>query len=182
MAALAFIFISAGLGFIGGLTAPSISGILTPWNLRVAFGLIVFMVIQFGIITPFRMWRQSVWVANVENMLEELFDYHDKGVLLLNAHVDALRLNPKLKNEADSLQAFLDKWYLDFEQWTKETTEEIEKLYPLEARRFKNIVVYSQVFNDGLNEIYDKWRSMLLRRLEKIDALIGRHQPSLLPE
>ncbi len=55
MLALGLIFVSAVLAFIGGLSAPKISEVLTPWNLRVAFGLAIFVVIQFGIITPFRM-------------------------------------------------------------------------------------------------------------------------------
>jgi len=170
------------LRFLLGISAPKINDILAPWDLRLAFGLVVFLVVQFGIITPFRMWRESTWVANVELILEQLFDCQDKGVDLLNAHIDALKTNPNLRKEPDPLKIFLNKWYQDFECWTGETDTQINKLYPLESRRFRNVVVFTRQFSDGLCDLHDDWRSMLLKRLEKIDAIIARHQPAILPE
>ena len=182
MTALGFLFLSAVLGFTGWLTAPKISEALMTWEWRVGFGIFIFVLVQFGIITPFRMWRASTWVANIEQMLEDLFDWHDKGVELLNAHVEALRINPNLRNEPKPLKVFLDKWYEEFNSWTKDTEAQINKLYPIEARRFKNVVVFSRQFSDGLSDLHDDWRSMLLKRLDRIDAIIARHQPALLPE
>lgn len=166
MAALGWLFVSAIVGTIAGFTIPLI------WEYRLAFGLGVFLVIQFGLITPIKMWRDAVWVANIENLLTELCDYHDDGVILLNSHVDAIKKTPNLNEDKEKLQAFLSDWEKEFDKWTEDTTSHIEKLYPLEARRFKNIVVYIKSFEDGLNDWHDRKRSMLLRRLDKLDAIL----------
>ena len=176
MAALGWLFVSAIIGTATGLVMPLI------WEYRLALGLGVFLVIQFGVITPIRMWRNAVWVANIENLLTELCDCHDDGVKLLNSHIDALNRDSNLIRDNDKIQVFLDDWGKEFDTWTEKTTKQIEKLYPLEARRFKNIVVYIKSFEDGFNDWHNRKRSMLLRRLEKLDAIITRHQPSLLPE
>lgn len=179
---LVLLLLSMGFGIAGGLGIPEIVKKLEPWPWPFVLGFIIFVVIQFGIVTPFRMWRKSVWVANIEKMLEELFDYHDRGVSLLNEHFNALRQNPNLQNDPKLLKMFLDNWYQEYEKWVEETANHIQKLSPLEGRRFKNIVVFCPTFNDGLDKLHDKYRSMILKRLEKIDAIIERHQPSLLPE
>ena len=57
------------------------------------------MFVQFGVITPCRMWQQSTWAANVEKILGDLYDCHDKGVNLLSSHIDALKLNPDLRDQ-----------------------------------------------------------------------------------
>ena len=176
MVAIGWLFLCAIVGTITGLSVPF------SWEYRLAIGLALFIVVQFGVITPIRMWRDAVWVANIENLLTELCDCHDDGVILLNSHVDALKQTPNLIKDSEKLKEFLNDWEKEFDIWTDKTTKQIEKLSPLEARRFKNIVVYIKAFNDGLNDWHDRKRSMLLRRLEKIDAIMTRHQPSLLPE
>jgi hypothetical protein len=176
MVALGWIFVSAIVGLVTGLVVPF------SWEYRLALGLALFIVIQFGVITPMQMWRNAVWVANIENLLTELCGCHDDGVKLLNSHVDALNKEPSMKNDDTKIKKFLADWGKEFDTWTEKTTTQIEKLYPLEARRFKNIVVYIKSFDDGFNDWHDRKRSMLLRRLEKLDAIMTRHQPSLLPE
>lgn len=182
MVALGLLVVSAVLGFIGGLSAPEISNRLAPWHMRVAVGLTIFVVVQFLIITPFRMWRQAVWVANVEQILEQLMDYHDRGVDLLNSHHLLLLTTPNLAKDSESQMKFLEKYSQDFLIWSDKTEKVIEKLYPLEARRFKNVVAFSRKFTDGINVYHDGLRSQLLGKLNKIDAIIERHQPKILPE
>ncbi len=181
MATVGYILLSAFLAVIAGISAPKISETLASFDVRLAIGLTVFIIVQFGIITPFRMWQQSVWVAKVENVLEELLNYHDSGVSLLNRHYNELS-NPKLKDDPVSVNTYVNEWFTDLIKWTKDTSEVMNKLYPIEARRFKNIVTYPIELKDGLNDSHIRWRNMLLARLRKIDAVIDRHQPSILPE
>ncbi|HEX9896273.1 MAG TPA: hypothetical protein VGA85_01250 [Dehalococcoidales bacterium] len=110
MAALGLIFLSAMLGLIGGLSAPIINEILNPWQLRVSIGLVVFIVVQFGIITPFRMWRKAVWVVNVEKCLNELWDLHEEGVVLLNSHAQYQRDMPNWKNDTVATTKWVREW------------------------------------------------------------------------
>jgi hypothetical protein len=57
MTALLWFFVSATAGTITGLAVPLI------WENRFALGLGVFLIIQFLVVTPIRMWRDAVWVA-----------------------------------------------------------------------------------------------------------------------
>src|SRR3990170_2282884 len=110
MTALGWILVSAVLGLIGGLSAPAINNVLTPWQLRVAFGFIVFIVIQFGIFTPFRMWQKATWVADIERLLEDLWDSHDKGVELLNSHVSFIYNNPDATPGSKKAGDWVEGW------------------------------------------------------------------------
>ena len=183
MTAFGLISLSAFLALVGGLVAPRISETLTAWQLRVAFGLILFVVIQFGIITPFRMWRKSTWVANIEKMLEELWDYHDKGVELLNSHYKFQDENPDAVRKSDKANEWVNNWVQEVKEWTDETQEKLFRFYPIEARGFKNIVIYeNRLVDDSLNHQHHRNRNMLLRRLEMLKNVLERHQPALLPE
>ena len=180
MVSLGSLLLSSFIALIGGI---SVSQFSEGWRIALAVGLAIFILLQFGIITPFRMWRKSVWVANIEQMLEQLWDCHDRGVILLNAHYNMLTKNPELARDSQLENKFIDDWSKQLMAWTEETTAQIEKLYPLEAKRFKNLVLYNpHIISGGLNEVHDGLRSMLVMRLKKIDAIVERHQPSLLPE
>lgn len=180
---LVLLLSSAILGYIGYLTAPEINEFLSTSNIRIAFGLVVFLVFQFLVFTPCRMWRESTWVANIEKLLDELWDCHERGVDLLNKHTDAIRANPELLQDPNLQQKYIEGWDKEFHNWTEDTKKKIDRLYPLEAKRFRNVVSYNpRSIVGGVNAFHDQLRSMLLVRLNMVDAIITRHQPSLLPE
>ena len=102
---------------------------------------------------------------------------------MLNAHYEALIKQEELARNSQLQNEFIEKWNQQFEEWTREAKSIIETLYPLEAKRFENLVVYNpRSISGGLNEVHDGLRSMLVARLDKIYNIISRHQPSLLPE
>lgn len=185
MVSLGLIFISVILGFIGGFSVTQISDALTSWQWRFGIGVGVFVVILFGIITPFRMWRKSTWVANIERMLEDLWDSHDKGVELLNDHPDFNFIPSDGYGQPDSKKVndWVTTWVTKVNSWNNETQKKLSRFYPIEGRRFKNIVVYQHILQDGnLNPIHRNYRNMLLGRLQMLEKVIERHQPALLPE
>jgi len=183
MVAIGFILLSATLAMIGGLSAPIITNAIAVWQLRLAIGLTLFVVIQFGIITPFRMWREATWVANIEKLLEELWDSHDTGVELLNAHIGFVFENPDAIPGSTKANDWVETWVAEVKKWTEEAKEKVAKLYPLEGHRFKNIVVYQRTLTeDCLNLMHREYRNQLLRRLQMLENVVDRHQPTLLPE
>ena len=179
MATLGLLLLSTVIALIGGL---SVSQFSEEWQIGLAVGLAIFILVQFGIITPFRMWRKSVWVANIEKGLEELWDSYDKGIGLLSKHIEAMIKQPQLKDDTKERGAFLKQWYEDYKEWKATTSVKIESLYPLEARRFKNLIAYGPTASGGFGKEHDAVRSLLMYQLAKIDAIIIRHQPALLPE
>jgi hypothetical protein len=182
MVALGLILFSAILGLIGGLSAPIINDILAPWQLRLSIGLVVFIIVQFLIITPFRMWRKAVWVANIELLLEQLWDSHDEGVKLLNAHVEFVLANPDFNTNNQKVNDWVSNWFDNVNKWTEDTQGKLSKLYPIEARRFKHVVTYENKLRDNLDIAHGNYRNMLLRRLEMLSNVIEKHQPKLLPD
>ncbi|MFC1944502.1 hypothetical protein ACFLX5_03290 [Chloroflexota bacterium] len=183
MAALCFILISAALATIGGFSASSISDRLDSLSIQIAVGITVFVGVQFGVLTPFRMWRKSVWVVNIENLLGELWDSHEEGINLIHAHIDFLYKNPGVESKPKCVADWVDNWKTKADVWAKETQAKLLRLHPIEERRFKNIYAYQIVFGeDNLNPIHSKYRNILVYRLQMLTDTIDRHQPRLLPE
>ena len=73
MVSLLFVVISAGLAAATSLTAPQLNDRLDPWELQAALGILAFIFAQFLVFTPIRMWRDAVWVANIEVLLDSLW-------------------------------------------------------------------------------------------------------------
>jgi hypothetical protein len=166
MTALMFVFVSAIIGFIGGLEAPKFGEILSSWESRVTFGLIIFLILQFGLFTPFRMWRDAVWVQNIEQSLLALWDLHDEGVKLLNEHGDYMNQNPKWKDD----------------NWTARINNALQNFSPADARRLKNLVTFHPTQLQGMNDAHTFYLNILCERLERLGVILERHSPSLLPE
>lgn len=182
MVTLGFLILSVLLGSIGGLIAPRINATLGEMELRVALGIVVFLFFQFGLFTPFRMWRDANWVTNIETILGHLWDCHEKGVKLLNEHHYALRSDPKLADNSSAKDEFLDRWYKDLDTWSDQTEAEIAKLSPLEARRFRYVVVVTPEATGGFDQVHNLRLSTLVLKLRKLEAVDARHQPALSPE
>ena len=184
MLTIALLVVSAVLATIGSLSAPEISDTLESPNLRVAVGLAIFVVFQFLVFTPARMWRDAVWVTNIEAMLEELWDFHDEGVELLNAHIDytaSTDIDLRLEENTEKRITWLKDWVRADRGWVRRTVTRLEALSPLEARRFRNVVVTKPSIV-GVDEIHEHFLGMLTIRLKKLSEVMDRHQPALLPE
>lgn len=179
MLTLLFIAISAGLATAGSFTASEISNQLEGWNLRIAIGFVIYISLQFGFFTPMRMWRDAIWVANIEKLLDEIWDLHDQGVILLNAHVDWLRRTPRDDRTDDTMTVWRGDWIVQGHLWQKECDIKLKDLQPLEARRFRNVVVVYPTLLGGLDDVHDHYRNMLLRRLDILQGVIDRYQPVL---
>jgi len=173
LVSLGLLILSAVLGIITTLTVHEINDILEPWSFRVAIGLVVFLIVQFLIITPYRMWREAAWVANVEKGLDGLWDLHDKGVDLLNAHAGL--------QKGDLEVEWVENWIKDEQFWRTELDKALTAFAPAEARRLKNIVTFTLQLN-GLNEKHIFHRNILSERLERLGKVLERHHPALLPE
>ena len=183
MVSLLYIAVSSILAVLVYFNVDKVWSDFEEWYIRFGIGVIVFILVQFVLLTPIRMWRGAVWVANIEMGLEGLWACHDRGVELLNEHHGALIKNEELARDSQLQNEYIANWNKKFITWTQETKSKIEMLYPLEAKRFKNVVAYNpHSIIGGLNEVHDGLRSMLLARLNKIDVIIERHQPSILPE
>ena len=182
MISLLFLVVSAIIGVISGLTAPEINDKLEPWNLRVAIGLVVFLIVQFVILTPIRMWRNAVWVINVEKALDALWDLHDEGVLLMNTHVgEFMETHPDWRGESEAKSEWIQNWIQREREWRPRMESQLKAFAPAEARRSRNVMSVTMILS-GLDEIHTHHLNILRVRLERIGATLERYHPALLPE
>ena len=108
---IALLLVSAALAVIGSLTAPQISDALEDGELRVTLGIVIFLIAQFLVFTPSRMWRDAVWVTNIEARLDEMWEFHGEGVDLLNAHVEFTEAPRNDKATPDeAVNEWVTKW------------------------------------------------------------------------
>lgn len=177
------LLVSAAFGTIGGLTAPEINEALEPWNLRIAFGVGIFVLVQILGITPFRMWRESVWVTNIESILDALWDLHDDGVILFNAHFEEDSEVGGIPKSAPSeiQEKWFQAWQSKRDDWRTLVISELENLHKLEARSFRYVVT-TIPFPNGVNSIHNHHLGVLEKRLQVLSDIIARHQPRVLPE
>ncbi|MFC2032958.1 hypothetical protein ACFLUB_00295 [Chloroflexota bacterium] len=181
MVSLVFIVSSATLGIITSLTAPEINAYLEPWSLRIAIGFTVFLIVQFLILTPIRMWRDSVWVVNIEKGLDGLWDLHDEGVILLNEHFTFMQDTPSWSTDVVATNQWVKEWSGRVEEWERRMNTTLADFAPAEARRLKNIITFAKPLG-GLNNSHIHTLNILRERLERFGKIIERHHPALLPE
>ncbi|MEE8587422.1 MAG: hypothetical protein V3T83_21495, partial [Acidobacteriota bacterium] len=84
------------------------------------------------VITPYKMWRKASWVARIAEIMDEVYDRRDEATELLNRH------NEETVSE-ESADEWVDRWIKALRAWMKRTERTLEKLHPLEKRRFKYI-------------------------------------------
>lgn len=185
MVSLVLITLSAAAAVGGSFVAPELFGGLETLTDQATVGIALFVVVQFGFLTPFRMWQDAVWVTNIESLLQNLWDFHDEGVKLFNSHhrpddnfggvlpIDMLM--------PEHRAGWLKTWMAIKELWDEQTSAQLEILHPLEARRFRNVVVTGPVIS-GIDTEHVHHLGMLFRKLELLKEAIDRHQPALLPE
>ena len=150
-------------------------------NAQAALGIVIFVVFQFGLFTPFRMWQDAVWVRNIEALLDKLWDHHDEGVKLFNAHHEPTEDGEMPRNLPQDMQnRWIAEWLNRKEAWESRTSVALEGLHEIEARRFKNVVTTGAVI-DGLNYFHTHHLGMLYLKLRKLSETIARHQPALFP-
>lgn len=178
---LVLLTVSAGVAGIAAVSAHEWSNRLADWNSLATFGITIFLVMQFLIITPCRMWRDAVWVANIEQLLDDIWDLHDQGVKLLNQHYEWMRETPEPERTQRAISIWIGGWRVAEVNWVQSCEAKLGDLYLLEARRFRNVVVVYPTLSGGLNDAHDHLRNMLLRRLEILQGVLNRHQPALLP-
>lgn len=181
MTSLALIALSIVFATATSITAAEINTRLATWQWRVGLGLITFVVVQFVLLTPIRMWRNAQWVINIERALDELWNLHDEGVVLLNAHAEFMESHPNWKDDQKAQQVWYEEWRKKEADWRILTTERLISFFPPEARRFKNVVTV-RIEMPGINDIHSHHLNILRVRLEKLAAILDRHQPALLPE
>lgn len=177
MVSLLLLIASAALGVITSLTAPEISDSLEPWSIRVAIGVAVFLVVQFLILAPIRMWRNAVWVVNVQEGINGLWDLHDEGVILLNEHVESKQSQP----DEQAINQWVDCWIKKEEDWRARLNTALEDFAPAEARRLKNVVTFTKQL-PGVNDLHTHHLNILRERLERLGKVIVLYHPALLPE
>lgn len=177
MAALGWLFLSAIFGTITGFAVP------LAWEHRWAIGLAVFIIVQFGIITPMRMWRDDVWVQNVEKSLDALWDLHEEGTVLLNEHIDQyIKTHPHWKEESEATNQWVEDWVKKLKTWEDKTKTALAAFYPLDALRFKNVVTFNPGRLSGMTEQHVFHVNLLATKLEKMSDMLEKHHPSQLPE
>ena len=182
--ALVFVFVSAGLAILTSFTVPQLTDRLDPWELRTSLGIGVFILVQFGILTPMKMWRDAVWVANIEALLESIWDCHDEGVKLLNEHFEddpETGTQPRFYIEPQRSK-WVETWVARRREWTDRSSLRLAVLSQLEARRFKNVVVLGSGLNHPMSLTHAHHLRILLRQLEMLSNVLLRHEPALLPE
>jgi len=176
MASLGWLFISAIVGTITGLTVPLI------WEQRLAIGLAVFLVVQFGVITPIRMWRDAVWVQNVEKSLYGLWDLYEEGTVIMNKHVDYMGKHPNWRQETEDTNQWVGEWVVRVDMWEEKTRVALASFSPLDARRFKNVVTFNPNRLTGVTETHTFRMNLLATKLERLGDMLEKHHPSQLPE
>ncbi|MBI2853470.1 MAG: hypothetical protein HYX87_00935 [Chloroflexi bacterium] len=174
---------SAFLAVVLSLSAPQISGLFQSWDLRIAFGMAVFVIVQFGLLTPLRMWRDAVWVQNVEKSLNDLWDLHEEGTVILNEHADHYMIeHPNWKAEPDATNKWVNEWIKRVNTWAEQTTATLATFSPLDARRFKNVVTFHPDRLQGMTPAHIFHVNLLATKLERLGDMLEKHHPSQLPE
>ena len=74
MVTLLLLTLSAGVSALAAVSAHEFSEQFADWNRWFLIGIAVFLILQFLIITPCRMWRNAVWVRNIEEILDQLWN------------------------------------------------------------------------------------------------------------
>ena len=181
MKSLAFIASSATLGLLSSFAIPELDNRLDPWQWRVGLGVTAFVILQFFILTPLRMWTDATWVANIEVALDALWDLHDEGVLLLNEHHRYREANPGSLGEPGEQEVWFNQWREREDEWRTRLSKAIEEFAPPEARRLKNVITVDLTL-PGINQPHTLHLNILRSRLERVSEMLARHHPSLLPE
>lgn len=148
----------------------------------IALGVLVavFLVVQFLVIAPFRLWQRTAWITNVERALNGLWDLHDEGVSLLNAH-DEFMEDPNW-NQNIKVAKWFSEWTDKENDWRQRTSDKLRDFAPAEARRFTNMVVVSPSLQEGVNRMHTHQLNILAQRLIKFGEILERHHPALIPE
>ena len=181
MVSILYLVVSSTLAVIASFVVHNIWSDFEVWYLRIGIGIVVFILVQFVLLTPIRMWRDAVWVVNVERGLMGLWDFHEEGVGLLNSHAQYERDTPGWEKDTDATNRWIREWWLKVDDWDTKVDEAITALSPIEARRLKNIVTFENKLK-GLNESHTHRLNILREKLERFGKMIESHHPALLPE
>ena len=127
------------------------------------------------------MWRDAVRVVNIEKALERLWDLHDEGVKLLNAHTDFRQNTPDWKVNIGAQDKWVSEWRQKEQDWRKRTMETLTDFAPAEARGLENIVTV-ELSLSGINKVHTQHLNILRGRLEMFGVILRQHHPRLTPE
>ena len=178
---LGFIALSAVIGVLSSLTIPEIDERLDVWQWRVGIGIAAFLVVQFLILTPMRMWKDATWITNIEAALGALWNLHDEGVRLLNAHHRQEEEHPGSLQEEAAKAVWVQQWIESEQEWRLRLADAIRDVSPPEERSLRNVITV-EVTLEGLNGQHTLYLNILRVRLERTGAMLRMHHPALLPE
>ena len=124
-------------------------------------------------------WRDAVWVANVEAQLDALWDCHDEGVSLVNAHLFAEDGNVRPPIPEDEIEEWVAAWETRLTYWRNRTEAQLAEFSPLELRRFKNTIAAAR---KGVDTMHGQNLSVMYPKLALLAQIIEQHQPRVLSE
>jgi hypothetical protein len=153
MMSLLFMTTSVLVGLVMSLTAPEINKHLDPWSFRVSTWILGSLIVQFLVIIPISMWRNAVWVQNVEKSIDALWDLHHEGVLLMNAHSQFMQDNPNWRQHPEKVDHWMEEWLDDVSKW-KDRTDVAWRAFAPDKQNKKQVL-----FSEILSSV--KWRRVL---------------------
>ena len=139
---------------------------------KVAVGAIVWIVLQFFVINPARMWRNAMWIRNVEGLCVEIGSLRKEGTTLRHRQP-----RHPLKTHKDK-ERWVRTWECKFQDWHQRALRVVENLNPSEVSGFDPLGDISPPRTEvGVTLHHVQRKATLAEKVKKLDEIRIRNQP-----